>query len=210
VSSAGVLSEQSNSPYAVAAADPVSVQVVNTNLMSESTGGLFVYVGQGGGVGALYPFTVCWVQNANCSAQDVAGNLMVPLATCPALSCNVAPSSVGSNPVAMLADPTNNFLYVLSEGQNRVSAFKINTTAGSLTALNPPDLPTGSQPVSMAMHASVNSTGQGLYSSSGQFLYTSNAGSSNITGTTLNTTSGSMSNPFTVVAPAAPSGIAVH
>jgi len=209
VSSSGVLSELPNSPYAVAAADPVSVQAVDTN-PDQSTSGLFVYVGQGAGVGALYPFQVCWVQNANCSAQDVAGHLMVPLATCPSLACNVPPSSVGSNPADMLVDPTNNFLYVLSSGQNEVSGFKINTTAGSLTALSPPNLPTGSQPVSMAMHASVNSAGQSLYRSSGQFLYTSNTTSSNITGFTLSTTTGSMTNPFTVVAPAAPSGMAAH
>jgi hypothetical protein len=209
VSPTGVLSEKPNSPYAVAASDPVSVQAVETN-PNQSTGGVFVYVGQGAGVGALYPFQVCFVPNANCSAQDVAGNLMVPLSTCQSLSCNVPPSSVGSNPAAMLVDPTNNFLYVMSSGQNEVSGFKINTTAGSLTSLNPPNLPTGSQPVSMAMHAAVNSVGQGLYSSSGQFLYTSNTTSSNISGFTLSTTTGSMTEPFTVVAPAVPSGMAAH
>jgi hypothetical protein len=209
VSSSGVLSEQPNSPYAVAAANPISVQAVNTN-PGQSTGGLFVYVGQGGGVGALYPFQVCWVQNANCSSQDVAGHLLVPLATCPSLSCQVPPSTVGSDPVAMLVDPTDNFLYVLSRGQNQVAGFKITTTSGTLTALSPPSLPTGSQPVSMAMHAAVNSAGQSLYSASGQFLYTSNNSTSNITGFALSTTTGSMSNPFTVSAPAAPTGMAAH
>jgi 6-phosphogluconolactonase (cycloisomerase 2 family) len=110
----------------------------------------------------------------------------------------------------MLVDPTNNFLYVVSELSNQVFAFRINTTAGTLTALSPPNQPTGTQPVSMAMHPSVNSVGQSLYSSSGQFLYTSNTTSSNITGFTLSTTSGAMSSPITVVAPAAPSGMAAH
>lgn len=209
VSSAGVLSELPNSPYAVSAGDPVSVQAVNTN-PGQATGGLFVYVGQGSGVGDVYPFQVCWVQNANCSAQDVAGHLMVPLATCPLLSCQVAPSSVGSKPLAMLLDPTNNFLYVMSTGQGFVSGFRITTTSGTLTPLNPPSLPTGSQPVSMAMHASVNSVGQALYSSSGQFLYTSNASSESITGFTLSTTTGSMSALPPVSTPSVPSGVAAH
>ncbi|MFZ0796784.1 MAG: hypothetical protein WAM98_03280, partial [Terriglobales bacterium] len=209
VSSSGVLSELTNSPYTVSAASPSSVQVVNTGLTL--SGGLFVYVGQGSGVGAVYPFTVCWVQNANCTAQDVAGHLMVPLTTCSSLSCVVPPSSVGPNPVEMLVDPTNNFLYVLSEGQNQVSAFSIGTSTGKLTPLTPPNLPTGSQPVSMAIHPSVNSAGQSLYNNqSGQFLYTSNTTSGNISGFTLSTTSGSMSNSTTAIAPAAPSGIAVH
>jgi hypothetical protein len=211
VSSTGVLSEQPNSPYAISASDPVSVQAVNTNPAGKNTGGLFVYVGQGGSVGAVYPFEVCTVVgNAVCSQQQVTENLLFPLSTCPLLSCMVPPSSVGADPVAMLVDPTNNFLYVMSKGQSQVSAFQINTTAGKLTALSPPNLPTGSQPVAMAMHASVNAVGQALYSSSGQFLYTSNSGSSNITGFSLSTTTGTMSPPFTVSSPAEPSGIAVH
>jgi hypothetical protein len=211
VSSAGALSEQPNSPYAISATNPVSVQAVNTNPAGKNTGGLFVYVGQGGSVGALYPFEVCTVVgNAGCTQQQVAESLLFPLSTCPLLSCMVPPSSVGSDPLAMVVDPTNNFIYVMSKGQSQVSGFQINTTAGTLTALSPPNLPTGSQPVAMAMHASVNSAGQALYSSSGQFLYTSNSGSSNITGLTLSTTTGSMGSPFTVSSPAAPSGIAVH
>jgi hypothetical protein len=211
VSSSGALTEQPNSPYAVAAVDPISVLAVNTNPAGENTGGLFVYVGaQNQNAGQLHPFQVCWLQNANCSQQDVAAHLMVPLATCPLLSCDIPPSSVGSDPVGMLVDPTNNFLYVVSELSNQVFGFRINTTAGTLTALNPPNQPTGTQPVSMAMHPSVNSAGQSLYSSSGQFLYTSNTTSSNITGFTLSTTSGAMSSPITVVAPAAPSGMAAH
>src|SRR5271166_2487213 len=211
VSSAGVLTEQPNSPYTISAADPVAVQAVNTNPATGNTGGLFVYVGQGGGVGAVYPFQVCTVVgNAGCTQPQVTNNLLFPLATCPLLSCQVPPSSVGSNPVAMLVDPTNNFLYVLSNGQSQVSGFQINTTAGKLTGLTPPSQPTGSQPVSMAMHASVNSLGQALFSSSGQFLYTSNSGSSNVTGISLSTTNGSMGPPFTVTAPAAPSGMAAH
>jgi 6-phosphogluconolactonase (cycloisomerase 2 family) len=102
----------------------------------------------------------------------------------------------------MLADPTNNFLYALSENSNQVFAFIIGTTTGKLTALPVPYQPTGTLPVSMAMHPSVPNTGQ--------YLYTSNSASSDITGFTLSTTSGAMSNPITVIAPAAPSGMAVH
>jgi len=151
------------------------------------------------------------IGNSTCTQQQVTQNLLFPLATCPLPSCVVPASSAGQNPIQMLVDPTGNFLYVLSEGSNQVFGFKVNPTAGTLTVLSPANQPTGSQPVSMAMHASVNSVGQSLYNNqSGQFLYTSNTTSSNITGFTLSTTTGSMSNPITVVAPAAPSGMAVH
>jgi len=102
----------------------------------------------------------------------------------------------------MITDPTNNFLYVLSQGSSQVFGFRISTTTGTLSALSPPSQPTGNGPVAMALHPSVNNTGQ--------YLYTSNSGASNISGFTLGTTSGTMSNAITVVAPAAPSGIAVH
>ncbi|MBZ5613437.1 MAG: beta-propeller fold lactonase family protein [Acidobacteriia bacterium] len=202
VSSSGTLTEQPNSPYAVAAVNPLSVLAVNTNPAGQNSGGLFVYVGsEDSSGGHLYPFEVCTVVgSAGCTQQQVDQTLMFPLATCPAISCEVPPSPAGKSPVAMVVDPTNNFLYVASEGSSQVFAFKINTTAGTLTALSPnPNLPTGSQPVSMALHPSVNNTGQ--------FLYTSNSGSDNISGFSLSTTSGVMSSLPAVATPAAPSGM---
>jgi hypothetical protein len=204
VSSSGVLTEQPNSPYAVAAVDPISVLAVNTYPAGENTGGLFVYVGnEDANGGHLYPFQVCTVVNAVCKTQDVANALMTPLETCSQGICiDVSATSAGQNPVAMLVDPTNSFLYVVSEGSSQVFGFRIGTTAGTLTALSPANESSqGSQPVSIALHPSVNNTGQ--------FLFVSNT-SGNIAGFTLNTTSGSMSSPTSTVAPATPSGLAVR
>ncbi len=210
VSAAGLLTEQTNSPYVLTAANPISVLGVYTNQSGQSA--LFVYVGSQDATGGhLYPFGVCTVVTSACTQAQVGESLVFPLATCPLQSCNVPPSTVGQRPVQMLSDPTGNFLYVLSEGSNQVFGFKVNPTAGTLTVLNPANQPTGSQPVSMALHASVDAAGQSLYNNqSGQFLFTSNTTSSNITGFTLSTTTGSMSNPITVITPAAPSGMAVH
>jgi Lactonase, 7-bladed beta-propeller len=203
--SSGALAEQTFSPYAVAAINPISVLAVNTNPAGETAGGVFVYVGnndQNGG--HLYPFQVCTVINAVCNQGDVNIALMTPLGeTCPQPPCNnVPPTTVGQNPVQMLVDPTNNFLYVASEGSSQVYGFQINTIPGTLTPLNTPNLPTGSQPVSMALHPSVDNTGQ--------FLYTSNTAQDNITGFALSTTSGSMSSLPPVITPATPSGMAAH
>ncbi len=214
VDPSGTLTEP-NPPYIISAIDPISVLAVNTLPAGETTtGGLFVYVGnQDSSGGHLYPFQVCTVVGiAGCTQQDVNSNLMFPLATCGAQSCEVPPTSAGSNPVGMLVDPTSSFLYVVSEISSQVFGFRIDPIAGKLTALSPPNYPTGSgsQPGAMALHASVNANGQSLYSESGQFLYVSNSGSSNIVGLTLNTTSGTMSNPITVIAPSSPSGMATH
>ena len=205
VSSSGVLTEQANSPYAIAATDPISIFPVNTSIAGQNVGGLFVYVGnEDPNGGHIYPFQVCTVvNNGGCTSTDVQNSLLTPLATCPQGVCtNVPPTNLGQDPVQMLVDPTNNFLYALNEGSNQISAFRITTTSGTLSALSPATQPTGTQPVSMAMHPSVNNTGQ--------FLYVSNAVSSNITGFTLSTTSGAMSALSPVIAPASPSGIAVH
>jgi hypothetical protein len=203
VNSDGSLTEQSNSPYAVAANDPVSVFAVNTG---GNAGGLFVYVGKTDANGGdVYPFQVCTVVgNLGCDAQDVQSNLMTPLQqSCTEPPCTqVPPTAVGKDPVQMLVDPTKNFLYVLSEGANTVYGFQINTSSGTLASQNPANQQTGSQPVSMAIHPSVNNTGQ--------FLYVSNSDSDSVSVYSLSTTTGSMGSPLTVTAPATPSGLAAH
>jgi hypothetical protein len=217
VSSSGALTMQQNKPYIVAAPNPVSVKAVNTNQTGISnSGGLFVYVGANPPTGGVvYPFAICTVVNAFCTEQDVNLAILTPLQTsCNTQCIDVAPTAAGSNPVQMLADPTNNFLYVLSQGSSQLFGFRVNTGQGTLTALAPPALPTGNgsqtQPVAMALHASVNSQGQNLYSASGQFLYVANTLTSNITAVGLNPATGAMSTLGTQIAPAAPSGIAVH
>ena len=203
VSSSGTLSEQPKSPYAVAAVNPISVLAVNTNPAGQNSGGLFVYVGnEDSSGGHLSPFQVCTVVGNNgCTAEDVQNSLMTPLETCTQQCTPVPPTSAGKSPIAMMVDPRNKFLYVASQGSSQVFGFQINTGAGTLTGLSPnPDLPTGSQPVALALHPTVNNTGQ--------FLYTSNSGSSNISGFALSTTSGAMSSlPAAVSTPATPSGM---
>ena len=204
VNSDGTLKEeQPLSPYAVAAVDPISVLAVNTNPAGTNSGGLFVYVGnEDANGGHLYPFEVCTeVDNSNCTQPQVDQHLMFPLRTCLDVSCDIPPSTAGQNPIAMVVDPTNKFLYAAAEGSSQVFGFTIDPGSGKLTALSPnPNLPTGTNPVSMALHPTVNNTGQ--------FLYTSNSGSTNISGFTLSVTSGVMNalpSPTTTVT--TPSGM---
>jgi hypothetical protein len=205
VNSTGNLTDMTPDPPYTPAVDPLSVQAVNTN-PAGNTGGVFIYVGsQPSSSGALTIFQMCTVVGvAGCTQPNVTTALLLPVTSAPI-------PATGQNPVAMLVDPTNNFLYVACYISNQVFGYRITATSGTLTTLAPANQPTGSQPVSMAMHASVNSIGQSLYTNqSGQFLYTSNSASSNITGFTLSTTSGAMSGPGTTVSPAAPSGMAAH
>jgi hypothetical protein len=193
VSSTGNLTDMTPNPPYTPQVDPLSVKAVNTNPAGKNTGGVFVYVGsQPSSSGALSIFQLCTVVgNAGCTQTDVTNALLLPVGT--------SPPATGQNPIAMVVDPTNNFLYVVCYGSNQVFGYRINTSSGALAGVSPVSEPTGLQPVALALHPSVGNTGQ--------FLYTSNSNSSNITGLTLSTTSGSMSNPITVVAPAAPSGM---
>jgi 6-phosphogluconolactonase (cycloisomerase 2 family) len=173
------------------------VQAVNTNPPQQTDGGIFVYVGTHPvAAGALKIFQVCTsIGPQGCSAQDVASFALKPVTTPP-------PPTPGAKPVAMLVDTTNQFLYVACEDASLVYGYKINTTSGVLSALNPANKPTGSQPVALALHPSVNS--------SGAFLYTSNSGSSNISGFSVSTTTGSMGSSITVNSPSTPSGMAAR
>src|SRR5271166_3404860 len=57
VSSTGQLSDQPNSPYSLAAPNPISVMAVNTNPPGQNAGGVFVFVGnQGSQTGGINPF----------------------------------------------------------------------------------------------------------------------------------------------------------
>jgi hypothetical protein len=196
VGSTGLLTEQAFSPYTISTVNPISVLAVNTNPPTTNSGGIFVYVGsQPSTSGAISIFTICTVVGNNaCTAEDVANSQMVPVDV---------QSSASSTPVDMIVDPTNNFLYVLFQGSNVLYGFTINTTSGKLTAQTPASVPTGSQPVAMAMRSSVQEN-------PGQFLYVSNTNSSNITGYSLSTTSGSMTNETTTVSPAGPTGMAAR
>jgi DNA-binding beta-propeller fold protein YncE len=192
IGSDGTVTEKIGSPYATSTIDPLSVLAVNTNVAPQNNGGVFVYVGAAGNAsGALDAFQVCTGINAVCTSQsDVDNAKLLPVGT--------SPTSAGQNPVGIVVDPTNSFLYVVCEGSSQVFGYRIFVTTGVLTAQNPTNLSTGTQPVALAIH------------SSGKFLYTSNSGSSNISAFTVSTTSGSMSSVATVTSPPGPSGMAAR
>ncbi|MGO8986504.1 MAG: beta-propeller fold lactonase family protein [Terriglobales bacterium] len=197
VSSSGILTDLTpNQPY-VTAADPISVLAVNTNPSGRAVGGLFVFVGnQGATTGAITGYQVCTVVNAVCLAENLSQLEQVP----------GPPASAGENPVAMVVDPTNTFLYTVSELSNQVFGYRISTSSGTLSSTVPAYQPTGTQPVALALQPTVNLGGANSFS--GQYLFVSNTNSSNLTGFTVSTTSGSMSNPTSVISPPGPTGMA--
>ena len=184
VDASGNVAEQVGSPYTTAS-NPSAVVAAATAPIGGS-GGLFVYVANLT-TNSVSVYQVCTVPTATCTQQNVTDLTMLPVGS---------PSTVGSNPVAMVVDPKSNFLYVASKSSNQVFGFRINATEGKLSALSPANMSTGLAPVALAMH------------SSGKFLYVSNSGSSNISGFVVDTTSGAMSSPITITSSAQPAGLA--
>src|SRR6202521_1500182 len=181
VGSDGTLTEKIGSPYATSTIDPLSVLAVNTNVAPQNNGGgVFVYVGAAGDAsGGLVSVQLFTGINAVCTSQsDVDNAKLLPVGT--------SPTSTGQEPVVMVLDPTNSFLYVVCEVQNAVYGYRIFGATGVLTAQNPPSQSRSEEVVALAIH------------SSGKFLYTSNSGSSNISAFTVSTPSGSMNAVGTV------------
>src|ERR1017187_97511 len=197
VDSSGTLTEQPNSPYTTQV-NPGAVLAVNTNPVGQTTGGVFVYVGSQGAVtGSVSEFQLCTQISSgtvSCTQPDVTNNLLLSVGT---------PFSVGMNPGAMLVCPTNSFLYIACAGSNAVYGFHMTTGTGTLNGLTPPLMPTGGTPAGLAMHPNFNN--------GAEFLYVSNNTGSSISGYNVQVTTGTLSNPQTVLFfPGEPSGIAGH
>ena len=191
-----------NLPYYTTLPNPGAVLAVSTFAPPQTTGGVYVYVGNQGSVsGSVSQFLVCTVlgsqgnNNNNCTAQEVAASQLISVGT---------PSGAGNTPAAMVVDPTNSFLYVLSSGSNQLFAFQIATETGVLSPLSPASQPTGGSPVALALQTSFNALDN--------FIYTSNSTGESITGFAASTTTGSMSTSAstTLFTPGLPSGMAAR
>jgi len=194
VDSSGNLTEQSSSPYTTQV-DPLAVKAVNTNPAAQNTGGVFVYVGSQGAVsGSVSAFEVC-TQAVSAPCTGVTLGNLVAIGTA---------MNTGQNPIAMLADPSNTFLYVACNVGNNVYGFTMTTATGILVSLSPALQPTGTGPVALAMHPSSNV--------SNEYLYVANNAGSTISGYTVNVTTGSLSSPMSpiIFPPGNPYGMAAR
>jgi 6-phosphogluconolactonase (cycloisomerase 2 family) len=102
----------------------------------------FVYVSNGQPNDSISAFTICTaVSFPACPAADFR---LIPVSG--------SPFPAGGNaPGPLLMDAYANYLYVLDTGQTSISAFRVSTTTGSLTALSPATVATNSFPTSIAV-----------------------------------------------------------
>lgn len=86
-------------------------------------------------------FTVCSVVSLpNCPNADYS---LLPVSG--------SPFAAGNTPGPLLEDSFGNYLYVVDQGQNAISAFHISSTTGALAAQTPATITTNSFPTSIAI-----------------------------------------------------------
>jgi 6-phosphogluconolactonase (cycloisomerase 2 family) len=87
----------------------------------------------------------------------------------------------GTQPVALVADNQNRFLFVANRGSDNISAFAVDATTGALTSLPTTTLTTGSAPNALA------------YDPVNNFLIVSQSGKNQVVPLAVNTTTGGLS-----------------
>jgi 6-phosphogluconolactonase (cycloisomerase 2 family) len=108
------------------------------------------------------PSTTCTIAQPNGALTPVAGS----------------PFPAQPGPVAMALDPSSKFLYLVDEGSNLLSQYRVSTGTGVLTSISPGSIGTGTTPVWVAVRAgstTVKSTG-----GTTNYVYVANSGSGTI------------------------------
>jgi 6-phosphogluconolactonase len=186
VSSSGTIaSEENNGPY-FTTSDPTAVLAVRT-APAGAQGGVFVYV-TNATTNDVNVYQLCTVLSSVCTQQSDIDHFFLNQVGSPV-------SVAGTKPVALVVDPSNNFVYIVDHDSSDVRGFRINPTTGGLTALSSAIMSTGFNPVALTIH------------STGKFLYVSNNGASSISGFNVDTTSGTLSQPINLISTANPYGL---
>ena len=168
--SAGALSIVPGSPYSTG---------LNPSGLAISPAGTFLLVANSGS-GNVSSFAICAVASASCLTPN--GSL-TPAAN--------SPFSAGISPVAIAFDPGFNFVYVVDHQSNEVFQYSFGVNDGSMTALSPAAIATGTTPVSIAIRAGAQGAdiGSSLVDLT-DYVYVANIGGSSMSGFTVTTSTG--------------------
>jgi 6-phosphogluconolactonase (cycloisomerase 2 family) len=150
----------------------------------------FVYV-SGSYNNKINAYTICTAVNANGGCPNADGRLVAVSGSPFAVTGSA--SELGP----ILVDPYGNNVYVLGKSSNTVSSFKISPVSGSLTALSPATVATGTEPKSMAIRGDDN------------WLFVTNFGSASVSQYSITPATGALSVLPTITTDNQPWGVAV-
>ena len=108
---------------------------------------------------------------------------------------NSTPIATTSTPDSMVVDRSGKYIYVISLSGNSIDAFEIDTISGALT-------PVAGSPYSVATPGCINASPSGVTDLFGRFLYTADEGASDVSGYSIATKTGTLTelaqSPFPV------------
>jgi len=168
----GALTQSTNGPYAVGT-NPTALGITPT--------GAFLYVANFHD-NNISAFSVCDKTTTTCANPNSPDGGLTAVAG--------APFSAGLGPNAISTDATGTFLYVVDQTSNQISQFKISTGTGTLTALSPAAVSTGTTPFGLTVI-----TGTTLITTTGgtiEYLYVTNNGSTSVSVYSFDSTLGAL------------------
>jgi len=196
--SLGVPVGAGTTPYSVTV-DPLGRFAYVANFTSDNISAFTIDAGTGalgsvGGVGAgTNPMSVAvdpsgrFAYSANSGSNDVSAYTINP-STGALLSVAGSPFTAGTNPLSVTVDPTGKFAFVVNSVSNDVSVYTINASTGALTQVlcgggagcNVDNFLAGTNPIAISVDAS------------GKYAYVANSGSNDISGYSINGSTGAL------------------
>ena len=160
---------------------PYSVGIAPSGL-GIPPGGAFLYVANTGS-NDVSAFAICDKVVTTCANPNSPDGTLTPVAG--------SPFSAGLGPVAIAADPSFNFLYVLDKQSSQLSEYAYAPGSGVLSPLSTPAVSTGLTPFSFVIIAGTTGTNLGnTLTNPTDFVYVANNGASTVSAFSLNTTTG--------------------
>jgi 6-phosphogluconolactonase (cycloisomerase 2 family) len=152
----------------VNATTPMALLTSLDDPQKPSANPIFLYVANVG-TGQISVYEICDKPSLNCSNSGKDPGDLLEITGSPFASGGEPISMVMVNP-AVLTPPSGTFLYAADHKQNRVLQYSVSPVTGGLTALSPPAVSTGSEPVWVGAFRN------------GQYVFAANNGSQSVSG----------------------------
>jgi len=170
IASSGALTQSTFGPYNVG---------TNPSALGLTTTGSFIYVANFND-NNVSAFGVCDKVTTTCSNPSAPDGSLTAVTG--------SPFSAGIGPTAITTDAAGSFLYVADKSSNQISQFRISSGTGSLSALTPASVSTGTTPFGFAVRlgtTTITATG-----GTTEYLYVTNNGSTSVSTFSFDSTAG--------------------
>jgi len=183
-------------PYGPANENSVAMYAINATTGALTSIGAIAVEGPDGLV-AVDPMGEFAYVATSSSTPGSTGNVsMYSIDITTGILTSIGVIAAGTNPSAMVVEPTGTFAYVANSLSNDISMYSIDATTGILTSIGV--IAAGTNPSSMVVNPA------------GTFAYVANSGSNDLSMYRINRTTGALTPIGTIAAGLSPTSIAVH